>query len=226
MKKLGMIGVSCLLMMSLSGCSSNRVQGAYLDKTIKTARGMSVGGISGLMASTLAGVSSPISVILGASYGGAIGSFQEQVPGLSKALYDDGGQLIQMGDVIAVYLPIDDYFMAGTTEFKPKRLDTIARVSRLLKRTGDSPITIIGHSDDVMSEKTSYVMSEMYAQRVMSYLWTRGIPLSRFRLQAHGQYHPISTNLTPTGSAHNRYVLISVNPYAHHDKHHRKAQQV
>ena len=226
MKKLGMVGISCLLFMSLYGCSSNRVQGAYLDKTVKTVRGMSVGSVSGLMASTLAGVSSPISIILGAGYGGAIGSFQEQIPGLRKALYDDGGQLIQMGDVIAVYLPIDDYFMPGSTKFKPNRVDTIARVSRLLKRTGNTPITIIGHSDDVMSEKTSHVMSEMYAQRVMSYLWTRGIPLSRFHLQAQGQYQPISTNLTPTGSAHNRYVLISVNPYAHHNKHHSEISKM
>ena len=212
MKKVGFVLLSSLLLLTVNGCSSNRVQGAYLDKPIKTARGMSVGGVSGMIASTLAGVSSPISIILGAGYGGAIGSFQEQIPGLSKTLYEEGGQLVRMGDIIAIYLPIDNYFKQDSTEFKSDKIDTMARISRLLKRTGNTSIVINGYSDDVMDEHHSYLVSELYAQRVMSYLWTRGIPLSRFRLEAKGIQFPIATNLTPTGSAHNRYVLISINP--------------
>ena len=214
MKPLATLLLTSVLLLSTTGCANKSVQGAYYDKASKTARGVSVGSAGGLVISTLVGVSSPITVILGASYGGAIGNFQEQAPGLARALYRDGGQLIQVGDMVAAYLPVDKYFTPGTTELCDKRIDTIDRISRLLRRSGNSPITVIGHTDDVMDEDTSQHLSELYAQRILSYLWTRGIPLSRMRLQAKGLEDPISTNLTPTGSAYNRYVVVMMNPHA------------
>lgn len=81
----------------------------------------------------------------------------------------------------------------------------------LLKDNASISVRIIGHTDNVGSEKYNQWLSEKRAKKIGSYLVRQGINSSRIIYEGKGELEPITSNVTVTGRERNRRVTIEFN---------------
>ncbi len=83
---------------------------------------------------------------------------------------------------------------------------TINDVASLIKGNKYLNVRVIGHSDNLGSNKRNQQISEERAQRVVDYLILSGIPKNRIKRVAKGADEPLKPNDTEQGRAANRRV--------------------
>lgn len=72
----------------------------------------------------------------------------------------------------------------------------------------NSPINVVGHSDDAGSPEYNDRLAEARARSVVSYLAARGISMDRLKLKSFGSTQPVASNSTPEGRQLNRRVEV------------------
>ena len=71
-------------------------------------------------------------------------------------------------------------------------------------------IRIVGHTDDVGSDRDNQILSEGRANSVRQAMIDRGIDATRIEFEGHGEKEPVATNKTEEGRAKNRRVEFMV----------------
>ncbi len=97
-------------------------------------------------------------------------------------------------------------FSFNDTTLSKESKATINDVASLIKGNKYLKVRVIGHSDNLGSQKRNQQISEERAQRVVDYLVLSGIPRSRIKLVGRGADEPIQLNDTEEGRARNRRV--------------------
>lgn len=100
-------------------------------------------------------------------------------------------------------------------EFNSTTLDTNAReyLDGLATALIDNPelkIKLVGHTDNVGSEKFNLKFSKQRAQTLKDYLVERGVDQSRIEADGKGVTTPLTTNETEEGRAKNRRVELTI----------------
>ncbi len=98
------------------------------------------------------------------------------------------------------------FFAFNSYELDPKSEKEIMQLYSFLQKNPKVSIEIVGHTDNIGSEKSNLILSENRALSVIQSLVKKGIPYSRLSYKGMGMSQPIASNNTEEGREKNRRV--------------------
>jgi chemotaxis protein MotB len=134
----------------------------------------------------------------------------------------DQGQITitKMADRLSVSMVDKILFSSGEAEITAEGIKVLDRVGNVLKNTQKKVVRVEGHTDNVpISDRlagkfpSNWELSTTRATNVVRFLQDKvGIPPARLEAVGLSEYHPVSTNRTPTGRSQNRRIEIALLP--------------
>lgn len=102
------------------------------------------------------------------------------------------------------------YFETGKSDVKAEDAIVLDAISKLMNDFPEVEILLVGHTDNVGSEKSNERLSNRRAKAARKYLESKGVDGKRVHDEFKGESEPIASNDTKEGRAKNRRVNISV----------------
>lgn len=138
----------------------------------------------------------------------------------SKGYFATQQQIIDLAAVDTIELqPIEKqkaivldnlYFASFQTTILPESEGALQQLYTMLLENPAIRIRIVGHTDDVGSDRDNQILSEGRANSVRQAMIDRGIDATRIEFEGHGEKEPVATNKTEEGRAKNRRVEFMV----------------
>jgi type IX secretion system PorP/SprF family membrane protein len=100
------------------------------------------------------------------------------------------------------------YFKTGSDELDAESITELRKLVTVMLRYPELKAKIIGHADNVGSDKTNEILSGNRAKNVYTYLTDNLIQSNRLEILAKGESMPITPNDSEEGRAINRRVEI------------------
>jgi outer membrane protein OmpA-like peptidoglycan-associated protein len=97
-------------------------------------------------------------------------------------------------------------FATNKAVILPVSYPFLNELASALKDNPEYNVSIIGHTDNVGSEKSNQVLSEKRAEEVKNFLIKELVPIEKIMSKGVGESKPIDTNDTKVGQAKNRRV--------------------
>ncbi|MCC1494437.1 OmpA family protein [Cognatishimia sp. F0-27] len=97
-------------------------------------------------------------------------------------------------------------FEPGSAALDNSAEDILDELADLLKKCGDIPLEIGGHTDSQGSESGNQRLSQSRAQSVLDALRARLVPVRAYSVQGYGEANPIADNGTEDGREANRRI--------------------
>lgn len=97
-------------------------------------------------------------------------------------------------------------FATNKAVILPVSYPFLNELASALKDNPEYNVSIIGHTDNVGSEKSNQVLSEKRAEEVKNFLIKELVPIEKIISKGMGESKPIDTNDTKIGQAKNRRV--------------------
>jgi chemotaxis protein MotB len=111
-------------------------------------------------------------------------------------------------------------FDSGSATLNPAGLPLLDEVAKLLNVDQSHPITVAGHTDNqpiaTAQYHSNWQLSTDRAIGVVQFLISRGVNPQRLGAAGYADLHPVGSDATPAGRAHNRRVEIilqRLNPF-------------
>ena len=101
-------------------------------------------------------------------------------------------------------------FKPDRAEFLPGEESRIAAVAAALKKIPDRSILVVGHTADIGTDESQYILSVERARAIVDALSARGIPAERLLFEGRAGTEPVAPNDTEEGRAQNRRVEIFI----------------
>lgn len=159
-----------------------------------------------------------IGAIGGGLAGGAVGHYMDsQKRDLEKNLAPE----IQAGqarveklpnDVVRITMTSQTAFDTNSTVIKPGFQSTMDKLADVVVRYNKTALTIVGHTDNVGSERYNQQLSERRALSVAQYFESRRVNALRLATAGKGESQPVASNASEAGRQANRRVEIYVEP--------------
>jgi outer membrane protein OmpA-like peptidoglycan-associated protein len=150
--------------------------------------------------------------------GAAVGSYMDsQKRDLEKNL----AQEIQSGqakvekmpnDVVRITMTSATAFDTNSTDVKPGFYTTLDKLSDVVVRYGKTTLTVVGHTDNVGSDKYNQDLSLRRAHSVAHYFESKKVDPVRMAISGKGETQPAASNNSEAGRQANRRVEIYVEP--------------
>lgn len=128
---------------------------------------------------------------------------------ITEAIADIGAEMTYRMEPIVKKRPIvmrNLFFATNRATILPESESELQNLYNLLTEYPEMRIRIIGHTDNVGSDKFNQSLSEQRANSVRSELIRRGINPDRIEAEGKGKTEPVATNDTEEGRALNRRV--------------------
>lgn len=213
MRKIAIIGLSSLFMMSMvfTGCDS-------VKNANNTQKGAGIGVVAGGVIGAIIGNNSKLGTAAGAAIGAAVGggtgalignSMDKQAREIDQAL--PGADVERVGEGIHLTLNENavrfDVNKATLTAQAKTNLDKLIPV---FNSYADTNIEIFGYTDSTGKADYNLALSQKRADAVKSYLISKGLAASRFKTAGYGIADPIASNDTKEGQSQNRRVEFAI----------------
>ncbi|MGQ7945182.1 OmpA family protein [Flavobacterium sp. WC2509] len=213
MKKIAILGLSGLLMMSMlfTGCDS-------VKNANNTQKGAGIGVVAGGVIGAIIGNNSRLGTAAGAAIGAAVGggtgalignSMDKQAREIDQAL--PGADVERVGEGIHLTLNENavrfDLNKATLTTQAKTNLDKLVPV---FNSYADTNIEIFGYTDSTGKADYNLTLSQKRAESVKTYLVSKGLAASRFKTSGYGIANPIASNDTKEGQSQNRRVEFAI----------------
>lgn len=122
---------------------------------------------------------------------------------------DPGGQYVEL-TISGTFL-----FDSAQAEIKADALPILSKLGDVLKLYDDSLIEIIGHTDNIPMNSSTYadndILSSARAISAKNYLVNvKGLDVTTMKWSGKGEYEPVASNSTAEGRARNRRIEIRV----------------
>ncbi len=101
-------------------------------------------------------------------------------------------------------------FQPDKAVFLPGEEGRIAAVATALQKIPDRSILVVGHTADIGTYESQYILSIERAKAVVDILSAQGIPAKRFLFEGRAGMEPVASNDTEEGRAQNRRVEIFI----------------
>ncbi len=102
------------------------------------------------------------------------------------------------------------HFIANKAIVLPAERPRLRKLAEMLKKIKGRNFLVVGHTADVGSKESQYVLSVRRAKTIVDYLVSQGIPARRFMYEGKGGTEPVAPNDTEENMAKNRRVEIIV----------------
>jgi outer membrane protein OmpA-like peptidoglycan-associated protein len=198
--RLGTATIATVMLLSVSGCSSNLRTGALGG----AAAGAVVGGLAG---------GSVRGAIVGAAIGGAAGAavgaiMDSQAEDLQDRL--PNARVERIGEGIAVTFDSGILFAVNQSTLQPAGQQNLRDLAASLEEYEGTEVLVVGHTDSTGEEAYNQSLSERRADSARTFLTGAGLDASRVRAMGRGELEPIATNDTDAGRQQNRRVEIAI----------------
>jgi outer membrane protein OmpA-like peptidoglycan-associated protein len=159
-----------------------------------------------------------IGAIGGGLAGGAVGKYMDnQKRDLEKNL----AQEIQAGqarveklpnEIVRITMTSQTAFDTNSTAIKPGFQSTMDKLADVVVRYNKTTLTIVGHTDNVGSDKYNQDLSQRRALSVAQYFESQQVNALRLATAGKGESQPVASNNSEAGRQANRRVEIYVEP--------------
>jgi chemotaxis protein MotB len=148
------------------------------------------------------------------------GTYESLLENMESEIQKGKITITQLKGKLKVNMLDEILFDSGKTTIKPKGVEVLDRVGKVLLNVKERTISIEGHTDNVpigveLSKKypTNWELSAARATTVARYLQEKiGINPSVLSATGYGEYQPVATNETEEGKAKNRRIEIVLIP--------------
>jgi outer membrane protein OmpA-like peptidoglycan-associated protein len=186
-------------------------------------KGAAVGAISGAVIGATAyrkdrTKGAVIGAVGGGLAGAAVGSYMDsQKRDLEKNLEQE----IQSGhtkveklpnDIVRVTMTSQTAFDTNSTAVKPAFYTTMDKLADVVVRYNKTTLTVVGHTDNVGSDKYNQDLSQRRAYSVAQYFESKRVNSMRLATAGKGESEPVASNASDQGRQLNRRVEIYVEP--------------
>ena len=188
-----------------------------------TNQGVAIGAVSGavLGATAYSGNRSRgaiIGAIGGGLAGGAVGTYMDNQKrdlekNLAKEIQQGEAKVEKMpNDVVRITMTSNTAFDTNSTTVKPGFYSTLDKLSDVMTRYNKTTLTVVGHTDNVGTDKYNQDLSQRRAYSVAQYLEGKHVNPVRLATAGKGEKEPVASNTNEAGRQQNRRVEIYVEP--------------
>jgi outer membrane protein OmpA-like peptidoglycan-associated protein len=159
-----------------------------------------------------------VGAIGGGLAGGAVGAYMD---GQKRDLEKNLAKEIQAGqakveklpnDIVRITMTSQTAFDSNSTDIKPGFTSTLDKLADVVVRYGKTTLTVVGHTDNVGSDKYNQDLSQRRAHSVAQYFESRRVNALRLATSGKGESEPVASNASEGGRQQNRRVEIYVEP--------------
>lgn len=112
-------------------------------------------------------------------------------------------------------LNLDFPFAFGSAALTPDVQTTLNSVASALNQHPGTTVVVVGHADDIGSDRENQRLSEQRAANVANYLISRGVDAARVSQQGMGERMPKFPGTDEPGRAQNRRVELTIVTHQH-----------
>ena len=207
--KLKALSMTLCAALLLSSCGSwkNTGWGAGIGTAAGAAIGLGIGHLAGNKT-----VGTAVGAAVGATAGTLIGRKMDKAAEAAKQV--EGAQVQEITDVNglpAVKVTFDSGILFGfnSTKLSDEAKNSLTAFAEVLKSTPDADVAILGHTDNVGTEKANQSVSEKRAKAVADHLKEQGVEGKQLKdVLGMNFSQPIASNDTEEGRAQNRRVEV------------------
>ena len=195
------------LLLSSCGSWKNTGWGAGIGTAAGAAIGLGIGHLAGNKA-----VGTAVGAAVGATAGTLIGRKMDKAAEAAKQV--EGAQVQEITDVNglpAVKVTFDSGILFGfnSSKLSDEAKNSLTAFAEVLKSTPDADVAILGHTDNVGTEKANQSASEKRAKAVAEHLKAQGVEEKQLKdVLGMNFSQPIASNDTEEGRAQNRRVEV------------------
>ena len=206
--KIKALTLSLCAALLLSSC------GSWKNTGIGTGIGAAAGAAIGLGIGHLAGnkaVGTAIGATVGAGAGALIGRKMDKAAEAAKQVEGAQVELVDINGLPAVKVTFDSgiLFDFNSSKLSDDAKASLTKFAEVLKATPDADVAILGHTDNVGTEKANQSVSEKRAKAVADFLKAQGVAASQVKDVLGMNYsQPVASNDTEEGRAQNRRVEV------------------
>lgn len=222
MKRISMKTMSAVVLaMALAGCEG---MPRPSDRPFENwEKGAAIGAVGGAVLGAVAykkdrTKGAVIGAVGGGLAGGAAGAYMDsQKRDLEKNL----AQEIQAGqarvekmpnEVVRITMTSQTAFDTNSTQVKPGFHSTLDKLADVVVRYNKTTLTIVGHTDNVGTQRYNQDLSQRRALSVAQYFESRRVNGMRLATAGKGESQPVASNASEGGRQANRRVEIYVEP--------------
>ena len=212
--KLKVFALSMCAALLLSSCGTwkNTGWGTAIGTVAGSAVGLGIGYWADRNSDSNTGkiVGASVGAAVGATTGALIGHKMDKAAAAAKEVEGAQVELVDVNGLPAVKVTFESGILFG---FNSSALNDSAKVSlaefaEVLKATPDADVAILGHTDNVGTEKANQSVSEKRAKAVASYLTEQGVEDQIKDVLGMSYTQPVASNDTEEGKAQNRRVEV------------------
>jgi outer membrane protein OmpA-like peptidoglycan-associated protein len=215
--------ISILAIVTLAGGCANGIKGPSDRPFENWEKGAAMGAVGGAILGAAAyrkdrTKGALIGAIGGGLAGGAVGKYMDQQKrDLEKNLAPE----IQAGqakveklpnDVVRITMTSQTAFDTNSTAIKPGFRSTMDKLADVVVRYNKTTLTIVGHTDNVGSDRYNQDLSQRRAVSVAQYFESQRVNALRLATAGKGESQPVASNGSEAGRQANRRVEIYVEP--------------
>jgi outer membrane protein OmpA-like peptidoglycan-associated protein len=189
----------------------------YMDQ------GVAIGAVSGAVIGATAysknrSKGAIVGAIGGGIAGGAVGAYMDNQKrdlekNLAKEIQAGEAKVDKMpNDVVRVTMTSQTAFDTNSTAIKPSFHSTLDKLADVMSRYNKTTLTVVGHTDNVGTDKYNQDLSQRRAYSVAQYFESRKINPVRLATAGKGETEPVASNTSDAGRQLNRRVEIYVEP--------------
>lgn len=156
-------------------------------------------------------VGASVGAAVGATAGALIGRKMDKAAEEAKQVEGAQVQLVEVNGLPAVKVTFDSGILFGfnSSKLSEDASTSLTAFAEVLKNTPDADVAILGHTDNVGTEKANQSVSEKRAKAVADHLKAQGVEEKQLKdVLGMSFSQPIASNDTEEGRAQNRRVEV------------------
>ena len=212
MKKISM---AVLAVLGLAACEN--IPQEYMSQ------GVAIGAVSGAVigATAYGGNRARGAIVVaigGGLAGGAVGSYMDNQKrdlekNLAKEIQSGDAKVDKLpNDVVRITMTSHSAFDTNSTVVKQSFYSTMDKLSDVVTRYNKTTLTVVGHTDNVGTDKYNQDLSQRRAYSVAQYFESKRVAAVRLATAGKGEKEPVASNANEAGRQLNRRVEIYVEP--------------
>jgi outer membrane protein OmpA-like peptidoglycan-associated protein len=209
------ISIAVFTAVGLAACES--LPREFMDQ------GVAIGAVSGAVIGATAysknrTKGAVIGAIGGGIAGGAVGAYMDNQKrdlekNLAKEIQAGEAKVDKMpNDVVRVTMTSQTAFDTNSTAIKPSFNSTLDKLADVMARYNKTTLTVVGHTDNVGTDKYNQDLSQRRAHSVAQYFDSKHINPVCLAPAGKGESEPVASNTSEAGRQLNRRVEIYVEP--------------
>ena len=215
--KLKVFALSMCAALLLSSCGSwkNTGWGTSIGTVAGTAIGLGIGYWADRNGDSNTGkiIGASVGAAVGATTGALIGRKMDKAAEAAKQVEGAQVELVDVNGLPAVKVTFESGILFGfnSSELSDEAKASLTEFAEVLKSTPDADVAILGHTDNVGTEKANQSVSEKRAKAVAKYLTEQEVAETQIKDVLGMSFNqPVASNDTEEGKAQNRRVEVFI----------------